>query len=314
MKIIITGATGFLGKNLTQKILEEQIEVYAIVRNKERIEKTLLMSPLLHVIELDMSEILKLPRLLQEREFEAFFHFAWEGTSGSAREDYSLQTKNILAACNAVHVAKELNCQKFINAGSLMEYESKKLMEFEAIQPVGNYIYRSSKLAAHYIAKSEAGRIGLPFINLIISNVYGIGELSGRFISSTLQKLAKGESVSFTAGTQLYDFIYLTDATEAFFHAGLHGKAYTDYYIGSGLVQPLRNYITELYSALNLTEKPQFGTVPYDGISLTYQEFDMSALKRDTGFQCSTGFTEGIQKTYQWIQNLQNERLQYEEI
>lgn len=301
-RIIITGASGFLGKNFVLKALEKGTEVFAVVRDVGKLAD-IADQERLHTIPLDLEYISELPKVLSLKGFDAFYHFAWSGTAGREREDYRLQIRNAQAACEAVCAAKELKCEKFINAGSLMEYESIKFMEQPGQKPVGNYIYRSAKLAAHYIAKAEAGRLELPFVNLIISNVYGRGEVSGRFISATLQKILKDEKMDFTAGTQLYDFIYITDAAEAFYLVGKYGKPYMDYYIGSNEIRPLREYIERLFECLLIQKKPVFGNVSFDGKSLSYNEFERGCLERDAGFCCKVSFEEGIRETYEWLKN-----------
>lgn len=311
-KVIITGATGFLGKNLLCTLLKRNIEVTAVVRDAYKLSG--IQNGLLCIVEADLADYAVLDKRIPEGDYDAFYHFAWNGTSGNQREDYQIQVHNIQAVCEAVAAAKNVGCKRFINAGSLMEYESMKLMEHAGQRPQGNYLYRSAKLAAHYMAKAEAGRIGLPFINLIISNVYGEGEVSARLISITLQKLIGHENVSYTAGNQLYDFIHIEDASEAFYQVGKRGKPFCDYYIGSGQIRPLREYIEEIFACLPTGQKPIFGDYPFDGVRLSYEEFDKNALYRDTGFRCKIPFSEGIQRTYMWMEERYGAGLEQEDV
>lgn len=298
-RVIITGASGFLGKNLVAHLLKKQIEIIAVVRDKAKLKDN--TNPKLQIIELDLQDIGRLPEIITQNDYHSFYHFGWAGTSGADRENYELQAGNIKASCDAVKAAKILGCKKFINAGSLMEFESRKFMELPGQKPAGNYIYRSAKLAAHYMAKAEAGRRNLPFINLIISNVYGKGEVSDRFISTTLRKILSNDKMTFTSGTQLYDFINIEDAVEAFYAVGERGKDYTDYYIGSNEVKQLKKYIEDIFDSLPVKITPVFGEIPYDGVSLTYEEFDRQRLKLDTGFACKIPFKEGILNNYKWL-------------
>lgn len=311
-KVIITGATGFLGKNLLCTLLKRNIEVTAIVRNAYKLSD--IQNGLLCIVEADLADYGALDKRIPAGDYDIFYHFAWNGTSGNEREDYRIQVHNIRAACEAVAAAKNVGCKRFINAGSLMEYESMKLMEHASWRPQGNYLYRFAKLAAHYMAKAEAGRIGLPFINMIISNVYGEGEISARLISSTLQKLIRHENVSYTAGAQLYDFIHIEDASEAFYQVGERGKPFCDYYIGSGQIRPLREYIEEIYACLPIDQKPIFGDYPFDGVQLFYEEFDKNALYRDTGFRCKIPFSEGIQRAYMWMEKKYGTELERKDV
>lgn len=298
-RVIVTGATGFLGKNLLANLFGHGVEITAIVRDKGKLEG--MQGERLTAVQAGMDDYAKMDKLVPHADYDVFYHFAWDGTFGTDRENYQVQMRNIKGACEAVTAAKKIGCRKFVYAGSLMEYESRKLMDEAGRVPVGNYIYRSAKLAAHYMAKAEAGRIGLAFVNMIISNTYGKGEISGRLVSTALQKCVKGEPAFYTAGTQMYDFIHVSDAAEAFYQIGEHGKAFCDYYVGSNRIRPLREYLEEMYASIPAGQTPEFGAVPYDGISLTYEEFDREALFRDTGFQCRVPFSEGVRDAYEWM-------------
>lgn len=298
-KAVITGTSGFLGRNLACALLERDVRVIAVVRDAGSL--TDIKCSGLEIIEADIRDYAMLGSLIPAGDYDVFYHFAWAGTSGTERENCQIQLCNIKAACDAVTAARQAGCRKFVNAGSLMEYESIEMMNSGGRKPDGNYLYRSAKLAAHYMAETEAAKAGLPFVNMIISNVYGAGEISERLISSTQQKLLRDEAVSFTAGNQPYDFIYIDDAAEAFYQTGRHGRAFHNYYIGSGQIRPLREYMIELHACLARKQKPEFGAVSHDGISLDYSKFDMDALKRETGFRCRVSFSEGIQKAYKWM-------------
>lgn len=304
-RVIITGASGFLGKALLRQMIEREIEVIAVVRSRKKLEEYKNETNLC-IIECELAQIETLLEKIMDRKFDAFYHFAWEGTSGKEREDYRIQLKNVEAVCKAVAVADELKCKKFIYAGSLMEYESTTYMTKSGLIPTANYIYRTAKLTGHYMAKTIAGQKDIAFISTIISNVYGEGEYSPRFINSTLRKIINSERLAFTEATQLYDFIYISDAVNAFIHIGEFGRPYAIYYIGSKRIKPLRDYIEEMVKAVDSEQLPEFGILDYDGISLNYNEFDINKLEIDTGFQCEVPFAEGIKKTMDWLKGINN--------
>jgi UDP-glucose 4-epimerase len=87
-----------------------------------------------------------------------------------------------------------------------------------------------------------------------ITNTYGVGESSPRFLNSTIRKIIHGEPLEFTSGIQNYDFIYVTDVAKAFRLLGEKGKANKGYIIGSGAAKPLRQFVEEILS--NLSPRP----------------------------------------------------------
>ena len=95
-------------------------------------------------------------------------------------------------------------------------------METDATPGI-NTLYCSAKVAADYIARTVSGKLGIEYIRAVISNIYGPGEKSPRLINTSLRKLIRGEHCAFSAGEQMYDFMYISDAAKAFVQIGKKG-------------------------------------------------------------------------------------------
>ena len=181
-----------------------------------------------------------------------------------------------------------------------MEYEIQKLMETDKTIGI-NTLYSTAKLTAEYMARAVADHVGIEYVGGIISNIYGPGETSPRLVNTTIRKLLSGEYCKFSAGEQLYDFIYIDDAARAFFELGENARAGRSYYIGSPYIQKLKYYLTDIRDVVAPNVKIGLGEIPFDGVSLTYRELDTDALRKDTGFAPTISFREGIRRTSEWI-------------
>lgn len=302
MKVIITGATGFVGQNLVKELAAQNAEVTALVRDRDRIPQDWRLCRNIHCFECGMGEYLTASdTVLKDVRGDIFIHLAWAGTSGMQRADYGLQLSNIRAACDAVWLAGKLDCTRFINAGSIMEYEAGQYLSADDAEPGGGYIYSTAKLAADYMAKCVAGQINLSYINIIISNIYGAGETSERFLVSTVRKLLKNEPIPLTEGRQLYDFIYVTDAVKAVAAIANAGKASGSYYIGNSVPYPLREFLLRMKQTLASSSVLDFGSVPFKGPMLSYKEFDTARLERELGFVPEISFEKGIILLKEWL-------------
>ena len=228
-KAVITGANGFVGSNLVKELLKRSYVVYAIIRNQKSDTGRIPRNENVHLIYCDLKEISSLPDLLCDENIDYFFHLAWEGTSGSERGNYGLQLNNVKYSCDAVAAAKKLKCSKFIFAGSIMEYEAMQYLAQSDAKPGRGYFYSISKLTADYMSKVEAANSGLGYVNCLVSNIYGAGEVSERFINTTIRKMLRGESLLFSSGEQSYDFIYVTDAVKAMAVIAEKGKVNAEY-------------------------------------------------------------------------------------
>ena len=297
-KVIVSGAAGFLGKALCDKLNSRGINVIALVRTMS--ENALELKKSCRVIVCDSADYLSLPELIEDRDIDAFYYFAWNGSAGELRADANVQLDNIRAVCDAIKACKAMDCDTFIFASSIMEYEIMAAMETEATPSI-NTLYSSAKLAADYFARTLAGSLNISFIKAVISNIYGPGEKSARLINTSIRKMLNGEHCSFSEGKQLYDFIYIDDAVEAFYLLGVKGVNNRAYYIGSMEVQPLRNYLLRLRDTIDPNIEIGLGELPFNGVSLTYKEFDIFAIQKDTDFSPSVSFEEGIRRTRDYI-------------
>lgn len=299
-KAIVTGAGGFLGSYLCNELAKQGIEVFAVVRNKNSDVSRIDNSHNIKIVFCDMDNINSLPSIIKEKHIECFYHFAWEGTSGKLRGDYTVQLKNIFYSCKAVEISKILNCKKFVFASSIMEYEVYADMHTEENMSI-NTIYSSAKLEANLISKILANNLGIQYNNGIITNVYGPKEHNSRLINSSIRKLLNGEHCAFSSGEQMYDFIYVTDAVQAFISIGFKGKPNREYYIGSSNPKPLKNFLLEMRDIVSPYAEIGLGELESPNALLSYKEFNIDLLKIDTGFTPKFSFSEGIKLTADWI-------------
>jgi nucleoside-diphosphate-sugar epimerase len=295
---IVTGANGFIGSNVVKKLADNAVFVTAVSRKNNNIMK----SDNVRFISLDMDDINKLPEL--DVKGDIFYHFAWRGVSGNESADLDIQLQNIRWNVNALKVSKKIGCNRFVGTGSIMEREVLVSALGQGNCPDMREIYKAAKFAAHSVTKSIAADIGIEHIWGSITNAYGPGELSPRFINSTILKILNNEPLKFTAATQNYDFIYIDDAAEAFFRIGEAGRPFHEYLIGSSKAKALQEFITEMIDILSPGQKLFFGSAPFSGINLNLEDFDCTVTEKDTGFRAKTSFADGIKKTAAWLKNL----------
>lgn len=298
-KVIITGADGFVGSYTVQYFLEQGKKVLAldITETPRRLSEHENMT----YLQCDISDKLFMLENIPSDEYDSFIHFAWTGSSGEARGDYNLQMSNALNTVECVKVAKELGCSRFICAGSIMEYEVEAVVHAQESHPGMEYIYGMGKHIAHSMSKSVAANIGIDLLWPMITNAYGVGELSPRFVNNTLRRIIKGELLQFTAATQNYDFVYVTDVAKAFYLVAEKGKPFCEYMIGSGNARPLREFILEMQQACAPDSNPIFGEIPFTGTNMPLKTFDITVINKDCGYMPDVSFAEGTKKTMEWL-------------
>lgn len=301
-RVIVTGANGFVGSVLTKELSKRGIETLAVVRNAASDIESIQGLPNVKIVYCELNNISNLPQKILDRGVDTFFHFAWSGTSGDSRGDINRQLANVKAACEAVTVAKSLGCNTFVNACSIMEYEAMQYVPMDSSAPGIGTIYAAAKQSADFMSKILAVKLGITYKAVIISNIYGPGEKSARFVNTILKKMIKNEPIQLTDGTQLYDFIYIDDAVEAILKVAEGKSIYNEsVYIGNSEQRPLREFVLKMKETINSKSKLCFGAVKYNGALLTYREFNVKKLEKKLKFHPKVSFYSGIQNTKKWI-------------
>lgn len=299
-KALVTGANGFVGSALVRDLVANGIEVIALDRegcNNNIPEKV-------RFVAHELAESNKLPELIEDRDIDVFYHFAWVGSAGPLRADTALQLNNVQWTIDCLRAAKDMGCPRFVSAGSIMEHETIAAAYRQGNKPGAGYIYGSGKLVAHTMCQCVAAEIGIDLMWAKITNAYGAGEMSPRFVNTTLRKIINNEPLQFTSGTQNYDFVYIDDVARAFRLIGEKGKPFCHYLIGSSNAKPLREFVLEMKAAVAPEKEFIFGDVPFTGVNMPLEEFDCSLTESDTGFKAEISFSEGVKKTMAWLKEI----------
>ena len=302
-KAIVVGGAGFVGSAVVIELLARSIDVTVIVRPGFDPTKNQRLNNLrVNIIECDIANILEVPKLLPERDFDVWYQFAWDGLFNEPLMDYTVQTNNIKYVMDAVVVARALGCKKFVGAGSITQYELRTLEGQTNINDK-HRVYKTAKLACEYMGRSVASREEIEFYWPIITNIFGEGEESPRLINSMIKKLLAGDHQKLSEGNQIYDFIYISDAARAFADIGQCGMEHRTYVIGSGGAKPLKEFLSELRDIVAPEAELGFGDLTYSGVYLQADDYSINALREDTGFEPQVPFADGVRRTMNWIVN-----------
>lgn len=294
MRAIVTGASGFLGVNLVNTLLDLGWDVLAVVRPNSKNMSRLSKNENLRIIELDISDISALSGIVSER-FDAFFHFAWSGIRGKDRNDLVLQESNFINSQNAVQTAFDLGCTVYVSSGSQAEcgITNEVITEQTPMNPVCEY-GKAKVRSLNYVADFCCSH-GMKFIWARIFSLYGIMDYENSLINYALNQMLEDKQVKLSPCTQLWDFLNVCDACYAIvlaIQSNLNGVVN----IASGSPRVLKEFILEMKSITNSHSELLFGAIPTPESGLVSLCPDVSLLKLHTNFVPKIDFKSGICK------------------
>ena len=299
-KVVITGATGAVGRALIKVCIEAGYKVLAVVHRTSERASELKTIDNCCVFYLDLSEYDNAIDEMEKQEidlngYELFFHLAWSASFGEGRNNLELQLENVKASLAAVRFAKALGCTSFIGAGSQAEYgrvTGKLSFDTPVFPETG---YGIAKLCAGQMTRLACEQVNIKHIWTRILSVYGPHDGIHSLISVAIDDMINNRETVFTPCNQIWDYIYSEDAAKAMLLAAQKGKSDSVYVIGSGEARPLKQYIQKIAEITNYKKEIGFGKKQYNDKQVMYLQANISELKK-IGFTPRLSFEEGIKK------------------
>jgi len=294
-RAVISGATGAIGTALVRELIEQETEVLVLCREDSARRDVIPGHPLVRVRPCSLEGLGLLENDSGEK-YDVFYHLAWAGTTGAARNDVYLQNSNVKYALDAVSAAARLGCHTFVGAGSQAEYGRVEGMLREDTPAFPETGYGMAKQCAGQMTRMHARALGMKHIWMRVLSVYGPNDTPNSMVMYALSSLARGEVPQFTPAEQLWDYLYSGDAARAFRLAAEKGQDGSVYVLGSGQARSLAEYILEIRDIAAPDGQVALGALPYGPGQVMHLQADITALHRDTGFVPQTEFAEGIRK------------------
>ena len=292
-RVLMTGATGYIGGRLLRRLISEGIEVAVLARDRTRLPADLL--PRLEVVEGGLDRIEALAGRFSG-SYDVFYHLAWQGVAPEGRNDFDLQMQNIPACAACVRAAAALKIPRFVFPGSTMEYlYNGRPINALAVPSCAN-AYGAAKIAAHYLAEEQARQLGVGFLYAVATSVYGVGREDGNVLFYVMEKLMKREKPSVTKLEQPWDYIHIDDLTGALLAIGERGRPGAFYAIGNGENHPLAEYLKLVRDLIDPALPLGIGEIPYPGGRRPSSCIDPAALREDTGFVPAVSFEAGMRE------------------
>lgn len=295
-KVIITGASSFIGRHLIKNLQKNNWKIYAVVRKgKEKLFQSEKSD--FTILALDMKEYSTLSEQVGE-SCDVFISLAWNGTRGEERMDAVSQERNYRYSMDALYEAVKLGCRVVISAGSQAEYgpvpNGERISEKTACKP--NTEYGKWKLKFYEDGGRFCAERNVLFIEPRFFSLYGEDDYENTMILSTLRRMRSNEPCELTECIQLWDFLYIEDAVEGIIQLINSEAPAGAYNFASGDTRVLKDFILEMCRITGTNSKLLFGAVPYPITGAVSIQPDITKLQKAIEWKVRTSFENGIRK------------------
>ena len=287
-RILITGATGFIGSHLTRRLVTENYEVGIIKRKKSDMSRLNGLKDIA-VYSLDLQDRQEVSKAVSHFSPDVIYHLATD-YGGSA-----MICTNVLGTINLLEAAKDTSVKLFVNTSSGFvygghEYQSR---ETDTRNPVN--LYALTKLQAEQACTFYADTYGLKTLTFRLFAPYGPHDHEQRLIPYTIKTLANGERLKTTTGWQRWDFVYIDDVIEAYLKLlGIHNlpAKHEIYNIGTGKAISVLEVVLRLKEIIGSKVEPEWGAIPHRANEVWFYCADMSKTEAFLGWKPETPILE----------------------
>ncbi|WP_336209642.1 NAD-dependent epimerase/dehydratase family protein [Nonomuraea sp. LPB2021202275-12-8] len=287
-RVLVTGATGFVGAHLVRRLASLGARVHAISR---RPPATAEHGEHWHAA--DLSDAAATADLVARTSPEVVFHLAGEVTG--VREPHVVAPTlagNLAAAVNLMTALTGTPVRSVVLAGSVEEPR-------DGLAPSSPYA--AAKAAATGYARMFHALWQVPVSVLRVAMVYGPGQAdTAKLVPYVTLSLLRGQEPELTSGTRMVTWVYVEDVVDAFVLAGASGAA-AGHVLDVGTAEPvsIRDTVELLARVVGGVARPRFGAVTARPLDRT-QRSDLGPAELVLGWRPVTGLEDGLRHTVAW--------------
>jgi UDP-glucose 4-epimerase len=300
-RVLVTGATGFLGAGLVRRLADAAAEVHALSRRPPD------GTGRVRWWRGDVEDEGTVRRLFHDVRPEVVFHLAGDAIGRREREWVGpLLRAHVLGTVNVLDAAVDTEVRRVVMTASMEEPE-----------PTDGWARPSSPYAAAKWASSGYARMfqalyGAPVVLLRVFMVYGPGRQDLRkLIPHVALTLLAGEAPQLSSGGRQVDWVYLDDVVDALLAAAEAGPEAegTTIDVGSGHLISIRDLVGEIVRIVGTDLEPRFGSLPERAMEQV-RAADPRQAWTTLGWEPRTPLPEGLRRTIDWYRSHPTTRLE----
>jgi nucleoside-diphosphate-sugar epimerase len=295
MRVLLTGAGGFIGAHVARALLATGSEVHAVVRDRARVPRLDAIAERLTIQEADITDTAAVTRVIEASRPDLAIHAAWYAVPGK----YLDSPENLAHVAASLHLATRLveaGCKRFVGLGTCFEYDTSATTPLREASPTApRFLYASCKLALHDVLMAYAPIAKTSFAWCRLFYQYGPLEARERLVPHVIDRLLGGQTADTSGGAQVRDFLHVTDVARAICAVALSDTEGA-VNIGSGVPVTVREIVATVARLCDAEGRVRFGAIPYRPNDPMFVCADVEKL-RSTGFAPSFDLESGLHDT-----------------
>jgi len=301
MRVLVTGAAGFVGAVLARRLVGDGHKVHALVRPGSDLWRLEGLEALIHPI--DLAEEPAVGDVVARIQPEWIFHLAAHGAYPSQSNFRAMVRTNVLGTIHLVESCLRVGFAALVNTGSSSEYGFTDHAPSEGEEPRPSSDYAVTKLTATLYCRAAAARSGFSIPTLRLYSVYGPFEEPSRFVPQLAVRGLEKQIPPLVSPEIARDFVFVDDVVEACLSAARHrgpepGSVYN---VGTGRQTTIREAVEIASSILSIYSLPQWGTMPNRAWDTSVWVADAKKIERELGWKPRTTFEEGFSRFVRWL-------------
>ncbi|MBS3158513.1 NAD-dependent epimerase/dehydratase family protein [Candidatus Woesearchaeota archaeon] len=303
-KVLITGATGFIGANLTRFLAKKNFEVHILIRSGSSLWRLEDIKNTISIHNVDILDKELLIETVKEIKPNHIFHLAAYGAYPRIQtEEPKILETNVIGIDNLLQATLDIPYATFVSTGTSSEYGPKlqPIKESDILEP--NTTYGASKACATLLCQHYARRYNKPITIVRPFSVYGYYETSFRLTSDVILHCLRDADVELGSGEQKRDYIFIEDMLEAY-EKIMQTKLTpgTILNIGTGHDCSVKEIAQAIHSLINPKSKLIFGKKKDAAFDTRVSwKADITAIKTALKWEPRTSLDIGLSKTIEWF-------------
>jgi CDP-paratose synthetase len=290
LKVLLTGATGFLGSNILKALVNLGYEIIILKRTFSDLKKISSLLP--HTISYDIDTIELSEIFKKHKDINIIIHTA-TNYGRNEDKDSTLLKENVLFPMLLMEYGHSNNVSAFLNTDSYFNKNNNNYIY------LGSYILTKSQLIQW--AKIILTKGNMKFVNIKLEHIYGPYDSLSKFSKSIMDScLSNVDELDLTEGLQKRDFVYVSDVVRAYLiiidKINLINENFKEYEVGTGFPISVREFVETAHRLTKSKTRLNFGALPMRQHEIMESKADITELK-SLGWEPYYNIIKGLEET-----------------